>query len=200
MPYPHYLHPDDGSVRSCIEARRYRRQGFQLVEIILLKDEIYHDIDAETHKIQEARNQAAANSSKGEAVPVTTIATDDRSRYLMDRIIDKYVSVAVRRLSAYLVLPSAFAHRIVNNHTKSWQEKSILISLPQRWPPHLLEPLRDAVHTLIVKGTEKEWLSTALSPNDAYVMLCQQEADDADADITSDVNARYGPTSSTFAL
>lgn len=190
MPYPHHLHPAGGHVRHCITVAPPRRPGFQLIEIILLKDEIYHDIDAETHQLQQARQAAAKNDAD-----VVEFATDDTSRYLMDRYIDRYVSMAVKLLSAYLAIPSPFVHRIANNHTKDWQEKSILISLPQRWPPHLIEPLRDAVHQLIVKGTEKELLATSLGPNDAYVLMCEAAAEDADTDITVNINTRYGPMS-----
>ncbi len=195
MPYPHHLHPADGSVRRCVTAAPPGRQGFQLIEIIILKDEIYHDIDMETHRIQETMNQKA--EAKGNAgTSISTVATDDTSRYMMDRYIDRYVSKAVHCLTAYLALPSPFAHRIANNHTKSWQEKSILVSLPQRWPPHMIEPLRDAVHELIVKGSEKELLATTLGPNDPYVTLCNEEAEDAYNDITVNVNTRYGTMSS----
>lgn len=190
MPYPHHLHPADGHVRHCITVPPPRRPGFQLIEIILLKDEIYHDIDAETHQLQQVRKAVAKNDAD-----VIEFATDDMSRYLMDRYIDRYVSQAVTRLSAYLAIPSPFVHRIANNHTKDWQEKSILIALPHRWPPHLIEPLRDAVHQLIVKGTEKELLATSLGSNDAYVLMCEAAALDADADITMNINTRYGPMS-----
>lgn len=191
MPYPHHLHPAGGSVRCCITPPP-RRPGFQLIEIILLKNEIYHDIDEETHILQQTLGKALPAGAQ----EITTIATDDTSRYLMDRYIDRCVSQAVSLLSPYLAIPSPFAHRIANNHTKSWQEKSILLSLPKRWPPHLIEPLRDAVHRLIVKGTEKEILSPVLGPAGSYVRLCEQEAEDAAADISVNINTRYGPMSS----
>lgn len=193
MPYPHHLHPSGGSLLCPAPPVRH---GFQLIEIIILKDEIYHDIDRETHDLQEHRNKTATVPAASAAGQITTIATDDTSRYLMDRYIDRYVNKTVRLLTAYLALPSPYAHRIANNHTKSWQEKSILISLPTRWPPHLIDPLRDAVHRFIVKGVEMELLSTTLGPSDAYVQLCAQESEEAEGDITANVNARYGTMSS----
>ena len=189
MPYPHHLHPSGGSLLCPAPPVR---PGFQLIEIIILKDEIYHDIDRETHDLQEHRNKTATAPAGSPAGQITTIATDDTSRYLMDRHIDRYVNKTVHLLTAYLALPSPYAHRIANNHTKSWQEKSILISLPARWPPHLIDPLRDAVHRFIVKGVEMEILSTTLGPGDAYVQLCAQESEEADGDITVYVNTRYG--------
>ena len=126
-----------------------RRKGFQLIEIILLKQEFYHDIDAETYQVQKMRT--AANGSPADTLP---LSTDSTSRYLIDRYIDRYVSQAVARLTAYLAIPSPFAHRIANNHAKEWEEKSIYVALPHDWPPHHIEPLRDAVHQLIVKGVE----------------------------------------------
>lgn len=195
MPYPHHLHPDDGSLRTvCALPAGVCRHGFQLIEIIILKDEIYHDIDRETHDLQEHRNNSVPDGSAGRNI--TTIATDDTSRYLIDRYIDRYVNKTVHLMTAYLALPSPYAHRIANNHTKSWQEKSILISLPTRWPPHLIDTLRDAVHRFIVKGVEMEILSTTLGPSDPYVQLCAQESEEADGDITVNINTRYGTMSS----
>lgn len=194
MPYPHHLHPDDGSLRCGYDVPR--KPGFQLVEVIIFKQEIYHDIDAETQALQNHRNKTANVPAGSPAGQITTIATDDTSRYLTDRYIDRYLNKTVQLLSAYLAIPSPFAHRIANNHTREWQEKSILISLPKRWPPHLIDPLRDAVHRFIVKGVEMEILSTTLGPSDHYVQLCAEEAEEADGDITVNINTRYGTTSS----
>lgn len=180
MPYPHHLH-EDRQYRDCpfIHDIVVARKPVQLIEIILLKEEFYHDIDAETLQVQKMRQL--------EGLP---LSTDDTGRYLIDRYIDRYVSQAVTRLSAYLLIPSPFAHRVANNHTGQWEEKSIYVSLPGDWPPHHIDPLRDAVHQLVVKGAEYQLLAAAL-PNDPYTALCREMADDADADISVHVNARY---------
>lgn len=194
MPYPHHLH-EGAPYRPCPVCRNFvaTNRKVQLIEIILLKEEIYHDIDAETHQLQKMRT--AANVTAGSpAGPYDTLplSTDNNNRYLIDRYIDRYVSQAVTRLTAYLALPSPFAHRVANNHAKEWEEKSIYVALPHDWPPHHIEPLRDAVHQLIVKGVEYQLLAVAL-PKDTYTALCREMMEEADADITVHVNARYTP-------
>ncbi len=194
MPYPHYLH-EEKPYRSCQFCRDYvsAHPRAQLVEIILLKEEFYHDIDAETYQIQKMRT--AENGVQTDKLP---LSTDSKGRYLIDRYIDRYVSQAVSRLTAYLALPSPFAHRIANNHAKEWEEKSIYVALPYDWPIHRIEPLRDAVHQLIVKGVEYQLLAVAL-PRDPYTVLCHEMMEDADADITAHVNARYTPQSCGYS-
>lgn len=186
MPYPHHLH-EGTPYRDCPVCRNIiaTRRPVQLIEIILMKEEFYHDIDAETYQVQKMRT-----SEKGSPASALPLSTDSTSRYLLDRYIDKYVSQAVSRLSAYLAIPSPFAHRVVNNHASQWEEKSIYVDLPHDWPPHHIDPLRDAVHQLIVKGVEYQLLAVAL-PNDPYTALCREMMEDADTDITVHVNARY---------
>ena len=187
MPYPHHLH-EGKPYRPCPVCRDIiaTKKPVQLIEIILLKEEFYHDIDAETLQVQKMRKPTAEST----AALATNLATDDTSRYLIDRYIDRYVSQAVSRLSAYLAIPSPFAHRIANNHTKEWLEKSIYVALPHDWPPHHIDALRDAVHQLIVKGVEYQLMAVAL-PNDPYTALCREMMEEADTDITVHVNARY---------
>ena len=186
MPYPHHLH-EGAPYRPCPVCRDIiaTHPKVQIIEIILLKEEFYHDIDAETRQVQKMRT--AAGGFPDGKIP---LATDDTNRYLIDRYIDRYVSQAVSRLTAYLAIPSPFAHRVANNHTKDWLEKSIYVALPHDWPLHHIEPLRDAVHQLIVKGVEYQMLAVAL-PNDPYTALCREMMEDADTDNTVHVNARY---------
>ena len=187
MPYPHHLH-EGRPYRPCPVCRDIvaARNPVQLIEIILLKDEFYHDIDAETLQLQKMRKATTPEASASGPL----IATDDTSRYLIDRYIDRYVSQAVSRLSAYLAIPSPFTHRIASNHTRQWEEKSIYLALPHDWPLHRIDPLRDAVHQLIVKGVEYQLLAVAL-PNDPYTALCREMMEEADTDISVHVNARY---------
>ena len=105
--YPHNLHhnrpyPD--------EVCRKLRQGKQVVEIIILKDEIIHDIDTETLNVEKSRKMEET----------TPIATDERRMYEACRHIDRALNTVVAKCSAYLLLPSPFAHRISTNHTKGW--------------------------------------------------------------------------------
>ena len=194
MPYPHHLHEgapyrDRPVCRNLVATRR----KVQLIEIILLKEELYHDIDMETYQVQKIRT--AANGKPFDSLP---LSTDSNGRYLIDRYIDRYVSQAVQRLTAYLALPSPFAHRVASNHTKEWEEKSIYLALPDNWPPHNIEPLRDAVHQLIVKGVEYQVQAVAL-PADPYTAICRDMMEDADNSISVLVNARLTPLSCGYS-
>ena len=176
--YPHDSHynrpyPD--------EVCRRLRQGKQIIEIILMKEEIIHDIDTDTLNIEKSRN-----------VDQTPVATDERRRYEACRHIDRAVNNCVKRCAAYLLLPSPFVHRISTNHTKDWEEKSIYLALPHNWPPHLADTVRDTVHNYIVKFTESEMLKAILSPSDAYVQYCSLDAENSYNELNAAINERLG--------
>lgn len=177
--YPIYLH-EHRIVPDWVCARLSK--GKQLIEIILLKDEIIRDIDTDTLKVEKARG-----------VEQTPVATDERNRYEACRYIDKAVNVVVKKCSAYLLLPSPFVHRIANNHTKDWEEKSIYLALPHNWPPHLIDGLRDAAHNHIVKSAEAELLTPLLSPSDSYVQYCSLDAESSLNEVNAIINERRGP-------
>ena len=177
--YPHDSHynrpyPD--------EVCRRLRQGKQIIEIILMKEEIIHDIDTDTLNIEKSRN-----------VDQTPVATDERRRYEACRHIDRAVNNCVKRCAAYLLLPSPFVRRIATDHAGAWEEKNIFIGLPHNWPPHLINALRDAVHNFIVHKVVTYFMVLHL-PNDPYTTICAQQAERAYNDINAHLNARLGPT------
>lgn len=178
--YPIYLH--EHRIVPDLVCNRLSKSK-QLVEIILLKEEIIRDIDADTLKVEKARG----NESQ------TPIATDERQRYEACRYIDRAVNAVVKKCSAYLLLPSPFVHRIANNHTKDWEEKSIYLALPHNWPPHLIDGLRDAAHNHIVKFAEAELLTPLLSPSDSYVQYCSLDAESSLNEVNAIINERRGP-------
>lgn len=176
--YPRELHnnrpyPD--------EVCRKLRQGKQIIEIILLKDEIIHDVDTDTLNVEKARK-----------LEDTPISTDERRMYEACRHIDRAVNQVVSKCSAYLLLPSPFVHRISTNHTKGWEEKSIYLALPHNWPPHLIDAVRDHAHEYIVKFVESQMLVPVLSPDDSYVKYCALAADTALDDLNAAINERLG--------
>lgn len=178
--YPHNLHTG----RSCPDfVCRRLQKGRQLIEVILLKDELLHDIDTDTLNIEKAR--------KTDGTPV---ATDERRRYEACRQIDRALNHAVRTMSAYLLLPSPFVHRISTNHAGDWEEKSVYLAMPHNWPPHLIDLVRDSVHNYIVKSAEAEMLTPILSPSDSYVQYCRQDAEASDSELNAAINERLGIT------
>lgn len=178
--YPHHLHshrhiPDE----VCYKITR----GKQIIEIILLKDEIIHDIDADTLQVEKARK-----------IEGVTVATDESRSYEACRYIDKAVNAVVAKCAAYLLLPSPYAHRISDNHNKGWEEKSIYLGLPHNWPPHLIDHVRDLIHDHIVKYAEAQLLAPVLSPQDSYVQSLLLDAESSLNSLNAAINSRLGPT------
>lgn len=176
--YPHQLHhnrpyPD--------EVCRKIRQGKQIIEIILLKDEIIHDIDADTLQVEKARK-----------LEETVVATDERRMYEACRQIDRAVNAVVAKCAAYLLLPSPYAHRISTNHVKGWEEKSIYLALPHNWPPHMVDTVRDMAHNHIVKFAESQLLVPILTPQDSYVQFLAEDAVNSLDDLNAAINERLG--------
>ena len=155
--------------------------GNQLLEIILLKPELTHDIHSDIIRLERMR--------KLQDTPI--LSSDDSDNYIITRHIDRAVNQALSRMQAYLATPSPFVRRISTNHAHEWEEKNIFLSLPHNWPTHLIDNLRDAVHTYIVKSVEYNILLVALS-EDSYTALCQLEADKAYNEINSIINTRLG--------
>ena len=176
--YPHALHhnrpyPDEVCRKLC--------QGKQVVEIILLKDEIIHDIDTDTLNVEKARK-----------LEETPVATDERRMYETCRYIDRAVNQVVHKCAAYMLLPSPFAHRISTNHNKGWEEKSIYLALPHNWPPYLIDSVRDYAHNHIVKFAEAQLLTPILTPGDSYVQYLALDATTSLDDLNAAINERLG--------
>ncbi len=153
-----------------------------IVEIYILKKELYHDIDDDTHQMQKMRQLQEQD-----------VSTDERYRYSINRHIERYFNEVVARCTAYLLLPDPSAQSIVNNHTKDWDERIIRMDLPKDWPVHTVGQLRDAAHQRIVKGVEFELFSQMLGSNDPYTQQCLAQSDDADRIICANINERMHP-------
>lgn len=151
--YPHFLHKE-----RCLpdEVSRIPHQDKQLIEIILMKSELLGDITAELHQTENSRQPEEPKVLNNEAM-------DNR---LIERHIDTAINEVVGRCQAYLLMPSPFVHRIANNHTSRWDEKSIMLGMPMSWPPHCIDALRDACHNYIVQRAQALFLAKT-SPKDA---------------------------------
>ena len=175
--YPHHLHKAERPQCDCLPQTP---RGARFVEIIILRQEIVHDIEAEFHLFERTRHL--------EETPVRTNESDD---YTISRLIDQALDKALRPMTPYLLLPSAYAHRIANNHTTQWEEKSVYIAMPQNWPPHCIDILRDAVHNYIVKSVVLELLQIA-HPADPYSQICAMHQERCYNDIVAIINTRLG--------
>lgn len=176
--YPHNLHLQPRPVCCCTTATI---KDSQPVEIILLKSELIHDIEAVITKIERGRPADAPQ----------LMQEDVNDSYEMARHIDTAVNQAVSRCQAYLLLPSPFVQRIAENHTHAWEEKSIYLAFPRTWPPHCVGPLRDAVHNYIVYRTAQLFL---MLTDEKAAQQCDLQAMSCWDDINSHLNTRLGAT------
>lgn len=177
MPYPCHLHSNR---RFPDEVIAYPRQDRQLIEIILLKSEIVHDIEEGVSDIEKNRDAEA---------PAMLPAGGDSS-YILRRHIDTAVNQAVSRCQAYLLLPSPFVHRISTDHAGDWEEKSIYLAMPRTWPLHCIDGLCDAVHNFIVERTMQLFL---FRKDPKAAEACDYQANMFWNDINAGLNARLGP-------
>lgn len=114
--YPHHLHKDRVFPD---EACRQLAKDKQIIEIILLKEELIRDVEADVQRIERMRK-----------MDVSPLVGNDADSYDISRDIDNALGDVVSRCAAYLLLPSPFAHRISTNHAMGWEEKSIYLALP----------------------------------------------------------------------
>lgn len=177
--YPKHLHID----RHIPDEVCHRlHQGKQLVEIILLKEELLHDVEADMHRIERMRKMEE-----------TSLIENDSDYYTIARDMDNALGEVVSRCAAYLLLPSPFVHRISTNHADQWEEKSIYLALSYNWPPHNIDPIRNAIHDYIVKSVELEQL-TLLMPDDRYLPILSEKKDQDYSKLNALLNERLGVT------
>lgn len=151
------------------------------VEIIILKEEVLHHVKADINQLERVR--------KMEDMPILT--GSDSDNYIVNRFLDQAVSAIVARMQAYVVAPNSYAHRIANDHTRDWQERSIVLQLPQTWPPSCMEPLKNAVHDYVVSSTVFNVASKAL-PNDPALAIVNEQAKAAYNEVNALINTRLG--------
>ena len=175
--YPSTLH-----ISRCVpdEVLRAPRRFPQLVDVIIFKPEIIRDIESDIHRIERMRKMEE-----------TPIIQSDNDYYDIARDIDIALGDVVKRCTAYLLLPSPYVHRISNNHVNDWEEKSIFLCLPEAWPPHDIDPLRNAIHDYIVKTVVLELLTISM-PEDKYLSTLERKKMDLYDDINVLLNARLG--------
>ena len=128
-----------------------------IIEIILFKQELLHDINAALTRIERTRHL--------DDITLTTEGDD----YSFDRQIESALADVIKRTAAYQCIPSQHAQRIQSNHTYDWQEKTILLNMPHEWLPANISPLRTACHNYIVHAVLYDQLS-AMLPGDPYTL------------------------------
>lgn len=185
--YPHHLHNHH---RPHPDIRPVPPKA-QLVEVIFLRSELLHDIDANIHNLENTAAAVSAASPAGTILP--SGAADN---YLLARYIDTAINQAVSRCQAYLILPSPYVHRISTDHAHQWEEKSLYLALPPDWPPHCIDPLRDAVHNYVVYRAMQFFLTFA---DEKAAATADAMASDAYDDINVQISARRNPLSCGYS-
>ena len=175
--YPHTLHKEPRPQCPVLHCPRDK----QLVEVILLKQELLHDIEAIIHQIEKASEQENLDLLPNGAA----------SDALLLRHLDTAVNQTVSRCQAYMLLPTAFAHRISTNHTYGWEEKSIYLGMPHEWPPYCIDPLRDTIHNFIIYRTLQLFLAFT---NEKAAAVCDAQALTYYNEINAQLNHRLGGT------
>ena len=175
--YPHYLH-NEWSIPDEVLAVNHDQK--HIIEVILMKKELVHDIEAVIHQLEKSRKPEDGLLLEG--------ATNEN--YLLMRYIDTALSQAVSRCQAYLLLPSPFIRQISTDHVHGWEEKSIFLAMPLNWPPQCVDALRDAIHNYIVERTLQLYLlrldAKAAEASDYQAALHHNE-------INAQLNNRWGP-------
>lgn len=175
--YPNHLHTDR---RFPDEIIAIPHQDKQVIEVILLKQEILHDIEDGIRDLDRNRDTNLPD----------LLPEGADSSYMLRRHIDTAVNQAVSRCQAYLLLPSPFVHRISTNHAGDWEEKSIYLAMPRNWPPHLIDSLRDSVHNYIVDRAIQLFLRRK---DQNASQVCDAQATVFWNEINTALNARLGP-------
>ena len=179
--YPHNLHNN----RPYPETVNLLRQDKQVIEIILLKAELLHDIEANIHQIERAMGKDEKASS------ADLLPNGAASDALLLRHIDTAVNQTVSRCQAYMLLPTPFAHRISTDHTYGWEEQSIYLGMPHNWPPYCINTLRDAIHSFIVYRTLQLFLALT---DEKRAAQCDYQATLYYNEICAQLNHRLGGT------
>lgn len=153
--YPHHLHTN-----RCLpdEVLAKPHQAKQIIEVIMLKEELMFDINAELHQIENTRKPEESK----------LLTNEQMDNHLLARHIDAALNKVVERCQAYLLIPSPYVHRISNNHTHDWSEKSIFLAMPINWPLHCMDALRDACHDYIVQYAQALFLAK-IAPDTAAI-------------------------------
>lgn len=180
--YPHHLHQEPRPQCHALHCPKDK----QLIEVILLKQELLHDIEAVVHQIEKFTVPAASSAGSSDLLP-----NGASSDALLLRHLDTAVNQSVSRCQAYMLLPTAFAHRISTNHTYGWEEKSIYLGMPHKWPPYCIDPLRDTIHNFIIYRTLQLFLAFT---NEKAAAVCDAQALTYYNEINAQLNHRLGGT------
>lgn len=151
------------------------RYGVVTKHIFILASQLFYDIDAETGLLSRARK----NEQGGQD---TSLATSEADTYrpMFFRWFDKYVRKAEGRMQAFLAKPVGVARM---NDLREWEEKEIVLLMPDYWDDTCYDELVNAIHQYIVKGALFEYYKITLTSKDPVTVDTLAQADESYEDI-----------------
>ena len=150
-----------------------RAYGHSIKHIYIQADQLLFDVDSVTSLIDKATRKTQ------EETEVTTSEADSH-RPMFYRWFDQYIASVERILSAYVAKPEGVARM---NGLKEWQEKEIILVMPDYWDATVYDALVQAIHRYVVDGALYEYFSITLSSKDPRTMDRKQNALDGETEI-----------------
>lgn len=133
-----------------------RAYGHSIKHIYIQADQLLFDVDSVTSLVDKATRKTQ------EETEVTTSEADSH-RPLFYRWFDQYIASVERILSAYVAKPEGVARM---NGLKEWQEKEIILVMPDYWDATVYDALVKAIHKYVVDGALFEYFSNTLTSRD----------------------------------
>lgn len=130
--------------------------------IFIESSQLFYDIDAVTAIVSRSRRTDSGAQDN-------TLSTSEQDGYrpMFFRWFDKYIKRVESRLQAFIVKPIRVAQM---NELREWDERELVLLMPQSWDDTGYEDLADAIHHYIVNGALVEYFSLTLTSKDPVLM------------------------------
>lgn len=159
-----------------------RAYGHSIKHIYIQADQLLFDVDSVTSLIDKATRKTQ------EETEVTTSEADSH-RPMFYRWFDQYIASVERILSAYVAKPEGVARM---NGLKEWQEKEIMLVMPDYWDATVYDALVQAIHGYVVDGALFEYFSITLSSKDPRTVDRKQNLVDGET-VIKELSSRVLP-------
>ncbi len=159
-----------------------RAYGHSIKHIYIQADQLLFDVDSVTSLIDKATRKTQ------EETEVTTSEADSH-RPMFYRCFDQYIASVERILSAYVAKPEGVARM---NGLKEWQEKEIILVMPDYWDATVYDALVQAIHKYLVDGALFEYFSITLSSKDPRTVDRKQNLVDGET-VIKELSSRVLP-------
>lgn len=159
-----------------------RAYGHSIKHIYIQADQLLFDVDSVTSLIDKATRKTQ------EETEVTTSEADSH-RPMFYRWFDQYIASVERILSAYVGKPEGVARM---NGLKEWQEKEIILVMPDYWDATVYDALVQAIHGYVVDGALFEYFSITLSSKDPRTVDRKQNLVDGET-VIKELSSRVLP-------